>query len=80
MKASGLYIMGGKSEYGVAGGGGHYPGRGLVLWAAVLSLVLGLAVILPSVLLLVNASTWHHVNMSIQRWLVENHWDRQVAI
>ena len=72
--------MGGKSEYGVAGISGHYPGRGLVLWAAVLSLVLGLAVILPSVLLLVNTSTWHHVNKSIQRWLVENHWDRQVAI
>ena len=73
--------MGSKSEYGVAGGiSGHYPGRGLVLWAAVLSLVLGLAVILPSVLLLVNTSTWHHVNKSIQRWLVENHWDRQVAI
>lgn len=72
--------MGGKSEYGVAGGiSGHYPGRGLVLWAAVLSLVLGLAVILPSVLLLVNTSTWHHVNKSIQRWLVENHWDRQVT-
>ena len=72
--------MGVKSEYGVAGISGHYPGRGLVLWAAVLSLVLGLAVILPSVLLLVNTSTWHHVNKSIQRWLVENHWDRQVAI
>ena len=71
--------MGGKSEYGVAGTSGHYPGRGLVLWAAVLSLVLGLAVILPSVLLLVNTSTWHHVNKSIQRWLVENHWDRQVV-
>ena len=73
--------MGSKSEYGVGAGiSGHYPGRGLVLWAAVLSLVLGLAVILPSVLLLVNASTWHHVNKAIQRWLVENHWDRQVAI
>ena len=72
--------MGGKSEYGVSGTSGHHPGRGLVLWAAVLSLVLGLAVILPSVLLLVNTSTWHHVNKSIQRWLVENHWDRQVAI
>merc|ERR1711974_111402 len=47
--------------------------------AAVLSLVLGLAVILPSVLLLVNTSTWHHVNKSIQRWLVENHWDRQIV-
>ena len=72
--------MGGKVEYGVGGHSGHCPGRGLVLWAAVLSLVLALAVILPSVLLLVNASTWHYVNKAIQRWLVENHWDRQVAI
>lgn len=71
--------MGGKVEYGVGGHSGHYPGRGLVLWAAVLSLVLSLAVILPSVLLLVNASTWHYVNKAIQRWLVENHWDRQVT-
>ena len=56
----------------------HYPGRGLVLFAGALSILLSMGAILPSVLLLVNTNYWHYINNLWKKWLDTNHWTPEV--
>ena len=46
--------------------------------ALLLSVLLSLAVLLPSVLLLVNSSYWHNLHSALEGWLERHPWDRKV--
>ena len=54
------------------------PSRALILTTGLLSVLLSLAVLLPSVLLLVNSSYWHNLHSALEGWLERHPWDRKV--
>ena len=49
--------------------------RGLVLMVGLLSVLLSMMVLLPSLYLLVSEKAWEMVRMSYYDWLEKNHWD-----
>ena len=55
-------------------------GRGLVLCTSLLSLLLSLAVLLPSLLLLVNGASWQQLDRAVEGWLERHPWDRKVMV
>jgi len=55
------------------------PSRALILTTGLLSVLLSLAVLLPSVLLLVNSSYWHNLHSALEGWLERHPWDRKVT-
>ena len=54
------------------------PSRALILTTGLLSVLLSLGVLLPSVLLLVNSSYWHSLHSALEGWLERHPWDRKV--
>jgi len=55
------------------------PSRALILTTGLLSVLLSLGVLLPSVLLLVNSSYWHSLHSALEGWLERHPWDRKVT-
>ena len=54
--------------------------RCLVLTVGVLSVMLSMMVLLPSLYLLVSEKAWNMVRKSCHDWLEQNHWDMKVLI
>ena len=54
------------------------PSQALILTTGILSVLLSLGVLLPSVLLLVNTSYWHNLHSALEGWLERHPWDRKV--
>ena len=54
--------------------------RCLVLMVGVLSVLVSMFVLLPSLYLLVSEKAWEMVRMSCYDWLEKNHWDIKVPM